>query len=104
MSDNVLEIYQPLGFEEVETEDGQLVLGIEFTPDGAYALLTDAEGSMPKSTTQEIIFACYTADDAFEWSASFKNTTVFKELWLKEQSTEGRLSAIQKHREANQKF
>ena len=104
MSDTVLENYQRLGFEEVETDDSQIVLGIEFTPGGAYALLTDAEGIMPKSPAQEIIFACYTAEDSFEWSASFKNSTMFVELWQKEQTTEARLTAIQKHREANQKF
>lgn len=104
MSDTILETYRQLGFEEVETDDGQIVLGIEFAPGGAYALLTDAEGLMPKSAAQEIIFACYTADDSFEWSASFKNSKVFTELWQKEETTEARITAIQRHREANQTF
>lgn len=104
MSDNLLEMYQSLGFEEIETEDGQMVLGIELTPEGPYALLTDTEGIMPKTPGQEIIFALYSADDSFEWSASFKNSTVFKELWLQKQTSEEKLIVIKKYREENQKF
>ena len=104
MSDNLLEFYQSLGFEETEMEDGQIVLGIELTPEGAYALLTDAEGLMPKKSVQEITFAYYASNDSFQWSANFKNPTVFKELWNQSPTTETKLAAIVKHREANQNF
>ncbi|CQR74203.1 hypothetical protein SOV_23300 [Sporomusa ovata DSM 2662] len=104
MSDNMLELYQSLGFEETEVEDGQPVLGIELTPEGAYALLTDAEGLMPKTPNQEIIFAYYTPEDSYLWSASFKNSTVFKNLWTAAATIEDKLTAITNHREANQRF
>ena len=104
MSDNLLETYQSLGFEETEMEDGQMVLGIELTPEGAYALLTDAEGLMPKNSNQEIIFAYYTPEDSYLWSASFKNSTVFKKLWIEAATIEAKLTAITNHREANQRF
>ena len=104
MSDNLLEFYQALGFEETEIDDGQMVLGIELTPEGAYALLTDAEGLMPKNPKQEVIFAYYTPEDSYLWSASFKNSTVFKELWNQSPTTETKLATIVKHREANQNF
>lgn len=104
MNNDVITIYQALGFEKIELEDGQTVLGFEFTPGGAYALLTDTEGNMPKSVTQEVIFACYTVADSFEWSSSFKNSSVFKDLWVTQDTIEAKLAAIQKHRELNQRF
>lgn len=104
MSNNIVEFYESLGFEETEIEDGQIVLGIELSADGAYALLTDADGKMPQGPNQEIIFACYTPEDSFLWSASFKNSTKFKELWTEAQTHEDKLAAIVKYREANQVF
>lgn len=104
MSDNLLKFYQSLGFEEIEFEDGQMVLGIELTPEGAYALLTDAEGLMPKNPNQEVIFAYYTPEDSYLWSASFKNSTVFEKLWSESATPETKLTAIINHRETNQRF
>ncbi|HWR43026.1 hypothetical protein [Sporomusa sp.] len=103
-SEPILEFYESLGFEETEIEDGLIVLGIELTPEGNYALITDDEGTMPKSLNQGAIFAYYTPDGSFLWSASFKSSTAFKELWTGAQTNEARLDAIVKHREANETF
>lgn len=103
MCDNMVAIYEALGFEETEMEDGQTVLGIEFA-DEEYALLTDVEGGMPQTENQEIIFAYYSSEDSFLWSASFKNSTVFKELWNKATTAAAKLAAIREHREASQMF
>lgn len=105
MSNNtILEFYEALGFEETETDDGQIVFGIELTKEGNYALLTDAEGLMPKNTTQEIIFAYYTPDDSFLWSASFKNSAAFKELWTGVQTAGARIDAILQYRKEREIF
>ncbi|MDF2572765.1 MAG: hypothetical protein K0R55_4369 [Sporomusa sp.] len=105
MSDNtILEFYEAMGFEETEIEDGLVVLGIELTKEGNYALLTDAEGNMPKNPTQEIVFAYYTPDDSFLWSASFKNSTIFKELWTGAQTAEAKLNAIVQYRKEREVF
>ncbi|SMC76694.1 hypothetical protein [Sporomusa malonica] len=105
MSNNtILEFYEALGFEETETDDGLIVFGIELTQEGSYALLTDAEGTMPKNATQEIIFAYYTPDDSFLWSASFKNSAVFKELWTGAQTAEARVDAIVQYRKEREVF
>lgn len=102
MSNSLLEFYETLGFEETEIEDGLVVLGIEFTAEGNYALLTDDEGTMPQKLDQAVIFAYYSPEDAFLWSASFKNSTVFKEIWTKAATTEDKLAAIINHRQANE--
>ncbi len=104
MSNSLLEFYETLGFEETEIEDGLIVLGIELTPEGNYALLTDKEGTMPQKLDQTVIFAYYSPEDAFLWSVSFKNSTVFKEIWTKSSTTEDRLADITNHRQANEVF
>ncbi|WP_371381497.1 hypothetical protein [Sporomusa aerivorans] len=104
MSESVLDYYAALGFEETEIDDNLIVLGIELSPEGIYALLTDDEGIMPVNLHKPVMFACYTPDGSYQWSASFKNSAQFKELWTSVQATEDRLAAITRHREANQTF
>lgn len=104
MSNSLLAFYETLGFEETEIEDGLVILGIELTPEGNYALLTDTEGTMPQKLDQAVIFAYYSPEDAFLWSASFKNSTVFKEIWTKSSTTEDKLAAITNYRHANEVF
>lgn len=70
-----------LGFEEIEIEDHATALCFEEAPDGEYVLLTDEEGNQPDSLTLPLILACYSANNAFLWSVSFKNATQFKTLW-----------------------
>lgn len=104
MGNTLIELYESLGFEQVETEDGQAALGIELSPEGKYGLVTDSEGVLPQTLKQEIVFACYSPEDSFLWSASFKNTDTFRELWASAAAAEDKLAAIIKHREANQTF
>ncbi|HWR10110.1 hypothetical protein [Sporomusa sp.] len=103
-SETIISFYESLGFEETEIEDSMVVLGIELTPAGNYALITNDEGTMPKDLNQGIIFAYYTPEDSYLWSASFKSSTAFKELWTEAPTNETRLDAIVKHREANETF
>lgn len=103
-NETIITFYAALGFEETEIDDGLLVPGIELTPAGNYALITDDEGTVPKSLNQGIIFAYYTAEDSYLWSASFKSSAAFKELWTGVQTNEARLDAIRQHREANETF
>ncbi len=103
-SETIISFYESLGFEETEIDDGLIVLGIELTPAGNYALITDDEGTMPRNLNQGIIFAYYTPEDSYLWSASFKSATAFKELWTGAPTNEARLDAIVKHREANETF
>ena len=104
MNESVLEYYETLGFEETEIDDNLIVLGVELTPEGNYALITDDEGIMPASLTQPVLFAYYTPDGSYLWSASFKNSAQFKESWTSVQTTADRLAAIIRFREANQTF
>lgn len=105
MSNNsMVEFYEMLGFEEIEIEDGLIVLGLEVTPEGHYALVTDDEGTMPKTSSQGIIFAYYTADDVFLWSAGFKNSNVFKKIWDSTQAITAKLDAIMEYRKENEAF
>lgn len=104
MSNNIVEFYELLGFEEVDIDEGQLALGIELSADGAYGLLTDTEGNMPTTQNREIIFALYSPEDAFLWSASFKNSAVFKDIWTSAATGEDKLAAIKNYREANERF
>lgn len=100
MSDeNILDFYEGLGFEETAIEDGLTALSFEIDPQGSYVLLTDEEGAVPETLRQTVVFACYTPEGAFQWSASFKNSYVFKDIWSESQTTEQKLDAIQKRRE-----
>lgn len=100
MSDeSVLDFYEPLGFEETDIEDGLTALYFEIDPQGSYALITNDEGSVPATLKQAVVFACYTPEGAFQQSASFKNSYVFKDIWSGPPTVEQKLDAIQKRRE-----
>ena len=102
MSENILEFYETLGFEEVEVDDGLSALFFETAEDGSYALVTDEDGAVPDSLKKPVTLASYSAAGAFSWSAGFKNSLVFKEIWAQEETTDGKLKAVQKHREENE--
>ena len=97
--ENILEFYETLGFEETDIEDGLTALYLEIDPQGNYALITNEEGAVPETLKQAVVFACYTPEGAFQQSASFKNSYVFKEIWSSAQTVEQKLDAIQKRRE-----
>lgn len=100
MSDeSVLDFYKPLGFEMTDIEDDLTALSFEIDPEGSYVLLTNEEGVLPETLKQSVIFAYYTPEGAYQWSASFKNSYVFKDIWSGSQSTEQKLDAIQKRLE-----
>jgi hypothetical protein len=102
MSDeSVLDFYEALGFEETEIEDGLTALLFEFASDDSYALLTNDDGKLPEILRQPIIYACYTPEGAFLWSASFKNSFLFKDIWSGAETPEGKQAAIQEYRESN---
>ncbi|MDU2063916.1 MAG: hypothetical protein E6713_03665 [Sporomusaceae bacterium] len=86
--------YEDLGFEEVEIEDGLTALCVEEKLDGPYGLLTDEAGNIPASLAKGLVFACYSEQDAFLWSATFKNSQQFRDLWLKAASLPDRFAAI----------
>lgn len=93
------EFYETLGFSEIEIEDGLTALYFEISPDGEYFLLTDENGSMPATLKQGVILACYSPQDAFLWSTSFKNAQVFKETWSEGRTAAEKGEAVQKYRE-----
>jgi hypothetical protein len=95
----VLEFYEALGFEETEIEDALTALSLEVDPQGSYVLITNEEGEIPETLRQTIIFACYTPEGAFQWSASFKNSFLFKDIWSGDQNVQQKLEAIAKRRE-----
>jgi hypothetical protein len=97
--ENVLDFYEALGFEEIDIEDGLTALSFEIDPQGSYALITNAEGAIPETLKQAVVFACYSPEGAFLWSASFKHSYVFKDIWAGNKSTEQKLDAIRKRRE-----
>lgn len=101
MSDEtVLGFYEALGFEETDIEDGLTGLFFELDPQGSYALISNEEGAIPESLKQAVIFAFYTPEGAFQWSASFKNSYVFKDIWSKAQTSQQKLDAIGKRQES----
>lgn len=102
MSENVMEFYETLGFEEIDIEDGYTAFFYEVDNEGTYALITDEDGALPKSLKQRIIFACYNSEDAYIWSASFKNSYILQEIWSKSEAINDKLNAIQKHRKDNE--
>jgi len=98
--ENALDFFETLGFEETDIEDGLTALFFETDPQGSYALLTNEEGAIPENLKQAVIFACYTPEGAFQWSASFKNAYVFKDIWSGAETPEQKLDAIAKRRES----
>jgi len=103
-SDSTLSFYQELGFEEIDIEDGHTAFFIETDENGNYALLTNDNGELPKQLRQTVFFACYSSQDAFQWSASFKNSYLFKDTWTKSETLNGKLEAIRLHRQETQTF
>lgn len=104
-SENVLDFYKELGFEEIDVEDGLTAFFIETASDGSYALLTDDNGVMPLHLRKVVVvFACYSSAGAFLWSSSFKNSFLFKDIWLQAEDIAGKLAAIKLHREQNEIF
>ena len=100
MSDeSVLTFYEALGFEETDIEDDLTALSLEIDPQESYVLITNEEGAIPETLKQAVIFAYYTPEGAFQWSAGFKNSFVFRDIWSKSQSPEEKLAAIGKRRE-----
>jgi hypothetical protein len=100
-SSELAAFYETLGFEEIETDDGQSALFFELATDGNYALITDNDGFMPKQLNAPVIFACYREDGAYLWSAGFKSSRQFSETWSQVKTIEEKLQAIQKFREEN---
>ena len=93
--------FAALGFEEIEIEDQAMSLCFEEAPDGEYVLLTDEEGNQPASLAIPLILACYTANNAFLWSASFKNAAQFKTIWSQNTTYAEKIRRIQPQTEAD---
>ncbi|WP_346355857.1 hypothetical protein [Azotosporobacter soli] len=77
----ILDFFEDLDFEEVEVEDNLTALFAEIDEDSEYGLLSDTEGRVPSSLTQPLVFACYSAEGAFQWSSTFKTAELFKSVW-----------------------
>ena len=99
-----LEFFQGLGFDEIEIEDGLTAYFIETGADESYALVTDDNGESPANLRKPLIFACYSPEGAFLWSASFKNAFLFKETWQQSEAISDKLAAIQNYRQNNETF
>jgi len=100
-SQSVIEFYEDLDFEEAEIENGLTAFFFELSPAGNYVLVTDEEGDMPETLKTPVIFACYTEEGSFLWSAGFKNSYLLKEIWSEPQTAEQKLNAIKKYKDAN---
>ena len=98
--ESVLTFYETLGFEETDIEDDLTALFFELDPQGSYALVTNEEGAIPETLRQAVIFAVYTPEGAFQWSASFKNSHVLKNLWSGAETSQQKLDAIEKRRKS----
>lgn len=98
--ENARDFFAALGFEETDIEDGLTALFFETDPQGGYALVTDEEGAVPETLKRGVIFASYTPEGAFEWSASFKNAYVFSEVWAGPATAAEKVDAIRKYRES----
>jgi hypothetical protein len=96
-SENVMDFYESLGFEETEIEDKLTALCFEEDAADNYALLTSEDGSIPLSLKQTVVFACYTAQGAYEWSTSFKNSYVFKDIWEGSQAASAKFAAVREY-------
>lgn len=99
MSENARDFFGALGFEETEIEDGLTALCFETDAAGSYALVTDEEGAVPESLKRGVIFACYTPEGAFEWSAGFKNAYVFRDVWAGPATAAEKVDAVSRRRE-----
>ncbi|MDF2499859.1 MAG: hypothetical protein K0Q77_573 [Anaerosporomusa subterranea] len=100
--ESVLEFFQALGFEEIDIEDGLTALSVEFAPTGNYALITNEEGTLPEKLRQNLIFACYTPEGAYQWSVGFKNSYVFTEIWSTGESLDQRCEAVRQYGESKE--
>ena len=98
-NDTVLDFYEQLGFEEAEVDDGLTALFLEADTDGSYVLITDEDGAIPATLKQAVVLAFYSPEGSYEWSATFKNSQIFKDNWSSGLSTEEKLAAIQTSRE-----
>lgn len=98
-NDTVLDFYEQLGFEEAEVDDGLTSLFLETDTDGSYVLITDEDGAIPATLKQAVVLAFYSPEGSYEWSATFKNSQLFKDNWSSDLSTEEKLAAIQTSRE-----
>ncbi|MBP1763562.1 MAG: hypothetical protein H6Q65_620 [Firmicutes bacterium] len=98
---NIMDFYEDLDFEEAEIEDELTAFFFEISPGGNYVLVTDEDGNMPKNLKEPVIFACYTSEGSFLWSAGFKNSYVFKEIWSAAQTPEQKLTAVQNYKEVH---
>jgi hypothetical protein len=95
----VLDYFTALGFEEIPIEEGLSALSFEESPEGEYALITDEDGSIPKSLDIPLMLACYTEQGAFLWSTGFKNAAQFQEIWSIGSTYTEKLKAAEQHRE-----
>lgn len=101
MTDNkVLDFFGPFGFFEAEIEDGCTALLFETIDNGDYALITDADGTMPKDLEEEIIFAYYTEDGAFSWSVSFEDSHHLLDLLDDHTANEQIIDIVKKYRDS----
>ncbi len=96
---NARDFFAALGFEETEIEDGLTALCCETDEDGGYALVTDDEGAVPENLKRAVVFACYTPEGAFAWSAGFKHAYVFRDVWAKPATVAEKVAALRKRRE-----
>ncbi|MCX7779722.1 MAG: hypothetical protein N2491_02250 [Negativicutes bacterium] len=101
---NILNFFAPLGFAETEIEDGLTALFYETDAAGGYLLVTDAEGIIPADLKRPVVAALYSPEGAFQWSVSFKNAQVFKDIWSAAAEPAGKLEALLKHRQNNETF
>lgn len=98
MSNEVLEYYQNLNFTETEIEDGLTALAFDFAHDESYTLLTTEEGTLPTGLKQPVLLTYYSPEGAFQWSVSFKNAYVFKDIWSAAIDPEHKLAAVLEYR------
>ena len=88
------ELFESLGFEEIQIEEGLMALCHEVEPDGRYLLVTDEDGNWPEDLTLPVVLALYSAKNVFQGSATVKNSKLFKERWLASQTMEARLESF----------
>lgn len=101
-SENMLDFYTQLGFEEIEIADSPPAFFWETEADGDYILVTDTEGAIPSTVKQPIIVAFYDASDRFQWSTSFKNSYLFRDIWDAATTANDKLRSLQEYRKQNE--
>lgn len=101
-SENIMDFYGTLGFEEIEIEDKLTALCFEVDPADSYALITGEDGSIPASLKQVVVFACYTAAGAFQWSTSFKNSYLFQDTWSGAKTPKDKFEAVHAYGNSDQ--